>query len=153
MKLLAVAVFSAMLGACSSRAAQAEDATAEIKPLMDKVNAAWMTLDPSKAAPYYAKDAGLAFFDVAPLKYSGWREYQAGSEKVFSDWKSIKLTLDPDFKAYKNGNVAWATYTMTFEIEPKSGDIMKASSRGTDIFEKRGGQWIIVHEHISAPMQ
>ncbi|HWR49868.1 MAG TPA: nuclear transport factor 2 family protein [Bryobacteraceae bacterium] len=152
MKLLAVVVCSAMLGAYGSRAAQLEDATAEIKPLMEKVNAAWMTLDPSKAAPYYAKDAGLAFFDIAPLKYAGWREYQEGSEKVFSDWKSIKLTMGPDFKAYKNGNFAWATYTMAFEIEPKSGDTMKATARGTDVFEKRGGQWIIVHEHVSAPM-
>jgi ketosteroid isomerase-like protein len=152
MKLLAVVVFFALSGGCISQAAQPEDATAEIKLLMEKVNAAWMTLDASKAAPYYAKDADLAFFDVAPLKYKGWQEYGEGSQRTIADWKSVKLTLGPDFKAYKNGNVAWATFTMVFEIEPKSDDTVKATARGTDIFEKRGDRWVIIHEHISVPM-
>jgi ketosteroid isomerase-like protein len=153
MKALEVVILSALLGGYAGLGAQPEDATAEMKPLMEKVNAAWMTLDPAKAAPYYAKDAELAFYDVAPVKYTGWQEYEDGAKRTFADWKSLKLALEPDFKAYRNGNVAWATYTMTFEIETKTGDSLKATARGTDIFEKRGDHWVIVHEHISVPMQ
>ncbi len=120
---------------------------------MEKVCAAWATLDASKPARYYAKDPDLVFFDVAPpLKYKGWQEYEDGFRKTATEWKSLKLSLGPDFKAYKSGNFAWLTYTLDFEIEPKDGAPMKAQARGTDILEKRGNEWLIIHEHVSAPI-
>ena len=134
-------------------AGKTQDATAEFRPRVEKVLAAWATLDPSKAAAYYAKDPDLVFFDIAPLKYTGWKDYEAGFRQTVADWKSLKLTLGPDFKAYSSGNVAWATYTVSFEIEPRSGDTMRGEARGTGIFEKRGDGWLIIHEHVSAPMQ
>ena len=149
-----IAVLAVLLASCGGPAAPAktEDATAELKPLMEKLMADWSTLDPSKVAPYYAKDPGLPFYDVMPLKYSGWQEYEDGVKKVFSEWKSIKITMSPDFKAYKNGNIAWATFTSSFEITPKTGEVMKGEGRNTEVLEKRGNDWVIVHEHGSAPM-
>jgi ketosteroid isomerase-like protein len=127
------------------------DATAEFKPKIEKVAAAWHTLDIAKVAPFYAKDAGLAFFDVEPLKYTGWREYEEGSRKTMADWKSLKLVVNPDLKAYKHGDIAWATYTMGYEVETKTGETTKAETRVTDLFEKRGEDWLMVHEHTSVP--
>ncbi len=132
--------------------AKTVDATAEFKPLIEKLLAGWSSLDMKNVAPFYAKDAGLAFYDVAPLKYSGWAEYEAGFQKISADWKSLKLTLNPDLRAARNGNIAWATYTAAFEIEPKQGAVMKGEARNTDVFERRGNDWIIIHEHVSAPM-
>ena len=154
MKKAFIAVLAAWLASCGGPAAPAktEDATAELKPLMEKMMADWTALDTSKVAQYYAKEPGLAFYDVAPLKYTGWQEYEDGSKKTFSMWKSIKITMNPDFKAYKNGNIAWATFTSAFEITPKMGEAMKGEVRNTEVFEKRGSDWIIVHEHGSAPM-
>jgi ketosteroid isomerase-like protein len=150
-----IAVLAVLLASCGGPAAPAktEDATAELRPLMEKLMADWGTLDPSNVAKYYAKDPGLPFYDVAPLKYSGWQEYESGSKKTFSDWKSIKITMGPDFKASRNGDIAWATFTSLFEITPKTGDVLKAAGRNTEVLEKRGNDWIIVHEHASAPMQ
>jgi ketosteroid isomerase-like protein len=155
MRLLTVGALACLLAGCSTpppAALQTEDATAQFRTLEDNVTAAWAALDVDKAGSFYAKDAGLLFFDMAPLKYSGWQEYAEGSKKVMSEWKSLKLTLGPDFKAWKQGNVAWAAYTLTFEIEPKTGEVMKSEGRCTDVFEKRADQWLIVHEHCSAPM-
>jgi ketosteroid isomerase-like protein len=129
-----------------------EDATAELRPYIDKLMADWATLDPSKAAKHYAKDAGLTFYDVAPLKYNGWQEYEEGSKKTFATWKSIKISVSPDLKAYKNGNIAWATFTSSFEITPQTGEVMKGETRSTEVLEKRGTEWVIVHDHTSAPM-
>jgi ketosteroid isomerase-like protein len=133
-------------------AAKTHDASAELKPLIEKVLAGWATLDVKNVAPFYAKDAGLTFYDIAPLKYAGWAEYEAGFPKAAAEWKSIKLALNPDLQASRNGNIAWASYTVTFEIEPKQGEPMKGVARSTDVFEKRGNDWIIIHEHVSAPM-
>lgn len=154
MKKALVAVLAAWLAGCDKTAAppKTEDATTELKHLMDKVTDGWVTLDPSKVAQYYAKDVGLAYYDIAPLKYTGWDEYESGSRKLFSTWKSIKVTISPDFKGYKNGNAAWATFTSSFEITPKKGPVMRGEGRNTEVFEKRGDQWIIVHEHGSVPM-
>ena len=154
MKKVLIAVLAVWLASCGGPAAppKTEDATVELKHLMEKITAGWVTLDPSKVAQFYAKDAGLAFFDVAPLKYSGWAEYESGSKKTFSTWKSIKVTIGPDFKGYKNGNIAWAAFTASFEITPQKGPAMKGEVRNTDVFEKRGDEWIIVQEHVSVPM-
>ena len=124
-----IAVLAVLLASCGGPAAPAktEDATAELRPLMEKLMADWGTLDPSNVAKYYAKDPGLPFYDVAPLKYSGWQEYESGSKKTFSDWKSIKITMGPDFKASRNGDIAWATFTSLFEITPKTGEVLKGS--------------------------
>ena len=154
MKRVLIAGLAALLAGCGKPAAppKTEDATTELKHLMDKVTAGWVTLDPSKVAQYYAKEAGMAFYDIAPLKYADWSEYERGAKRTFSLWKSIKLTINPDFQGYKNGNIAWATYTSSFEITPDRGPVMKGVARNSNVFEKRGEEWIIVHEHASVPM-
>ncbi len=154
MRQLLVVLASAWLAGCASETGtlKPQDATAFFKPDFEKLSAAWSTLDPSKAAPFYAKDPKLPFFDIAPLKYTGWQEYQEGVAKVAAGLKSIQLTIEPDFQATQLGNVAWASYTLTLVTQTKTGDVMKRQARGTDVLEKRGEQWLIVHEHVSVPM-
>src|SRR5260370_24819459 len=43
-------------------------ADAGIRKTLEKMFAAWSDLDPAQAAPFYAKDPGLGFFDLAPMK-------------------------------------------------------------------------------------
>ena len=139
-------------GSAPTETLKSQDAVSELKPIVEKLLPAWATLDTKNPAPFYAKDVGLTFYDIAPLKYTGWADYEAGFRKIAGAWKSMKLTLNPDLQATRNGNIAWATYTATFEIEPKEGAVMKGEARTTDIFEKRGNDWVIIHEHVSAPM-
>lgn len=129
-----------------------EDVSAEFRPRIEKLLAGWSTLDTKNVAGYYAKDAGLTFFDVAPLKYSGWADYAKGFGQGAAMWKSIKITLG-DLQATRTGNIVWAAYTAPSEIEPKEGALMKAITRNTDVFEKRGDDWMIVHEHVSIPFE
>ena len=153
MKKILVAVAGVWLAGCGGGdALKTVDATAEFKPLIEKLNAAWESMDTGKVAPFFAKDADFAFYDIAPLKYKGWQEYEEGFKKVAADWKRIKLSVRPDLRVSKSGNIAWASYTVGFEIEPKKGDMMKGEGRSTEILEKRGNAWLIVHEHVSVPM-
>jgi hypothetical protein len=39
----------------------------EIRAVLERLYAAWSDLDPAKAAPFYAKDAELTFFDITPI--------------------------------------------------------------------------------------
>lgn len=50
------------------------------KPSVDVLKAycdAWSTGGPDKAAAFYDKSADDVFYDIAPLKYKGWSEYDA----------------------------------------------------------------------------
>ena len=126
---------------------------AEFKVMIDQYYTAWSTLDPEKAAKYYAKDADLIFYDVAPLKYNSWAEYKAGVIKAFTETMSSgKLTPMDDLKVTQRGNIVWTTVTFHLSAKPKAGGAMEVDCRHTAIWEKRGAKWLIVHEHVSAPL-
>jgi ketosteroid isomerase-like protein len=126
---------------------------AEFKSMIDQYYTAWSTLDPDKAAKYYAKDADLVFYDVAPLKYKNWADYRAGVLKAFTETMSSgKLTPNDDLRINQRGNIVWTTLTFHLSARPKAGGAMEVECRHTAIWEKRGGKWLIVHEHVSAPL-
>ncbi|MGA9768139.1 MAG: nuclear transport factor 2 family protein [Blastocatellia bacterium] len=130
-------------------------ADAEFRALIEAYYTAWSTINPDNPAKFYAKDADLIFYDIAPMKYNSWAEYKAGVIKAFFDnITSGKLTpnLD-DLKVTRRGNVAWTTLTFHLSGTLKAGGSMELDARHTAIWEKRGGRWLIVHEHISVPLQ
>lgn len=132
--------------------APAQAAEAEFRVRIERYYAAWNTLNVDSAAPYYAKDAGLVFYDIAPLKYNGWEEYKNGVNSNFFDKvSSAKLVPYHDLKITLRGNVAWTTLTFHFSAAFKTGTVLELDCRHTAIWERRGKQWMIVHEHVSVP--
>jgi ketosteroid isomerase-like protein len=123
----------------------------ELKAQMQTILDAWSTLDISKVAPYYDTESRHAFYDVAPLKYTGWKEYAAGSEKMFAGLNSLKFTLANDVQTQRRGDMAWGTATFQTVLTQKDGKAETVEGRWTAIWEKRGGKWLVVHEHVSAP--
>ena len=148
-RLLAVALPA--LTSMATVAAKSRD-QAEFGALLDKFWTAWSTLDPDKAAPFYAKDAGLVFYDLAPLKFNGWEEYRAGVLKTFADFESLRVTRNDDLQVSRKGKLAWTTHTANVSIKTKGGATMELKARQTAIWERRGKEWLIVHEHISVPL-
>lgn len=118
---------------------------------LEKVIAAWTTMNPANAAPFYAKDPGLAFYDIAPRKYTGWAEYEKGTTAMFKDVKSLSMKIGGDAQVRTAGNVAWGTATVDGMMVNKDGSSMKIDARWTTVWEKRGNDWLIVHEHFSMP--
>jgi ketosteroid isomerase-like protein len=127
-------------------------ASYDFKSLMQRIWAAWETLDPSKAAPFYSKGADRVFFDIAPLKYTGWPDYAQGVTKVLADYTAAKFALGQDAQAHRRGNFAWGTATWHGELTKKNGGTDTMDGRWTVLWEKRGGDWLIVHEHVSVPL-
>jgi ketosteroid isomerase-like protein len=150
----AAMILTLVLSASAQMKAPASSALeAEFKAMIGQYYVAWSTLDPEKAAKYYAKDADLIFYDVAPLKYNGWSEYKAGVMKAFTETMSSgKLTPNDDLRINRRGNIVWTTLTFHLSARPKAGGAMEVECRHTAIWEKRGGKWLIVHEHVSAPL-
>jgi len=126
----------------------------DFNDLIKRYYAAWSTLNPDNASFLYAKDADLVFFDIAPLKYSGgWKEYSDNFKKnVAPGFASLTLTPNNDVKITRRGNVALTTLTFHLSAKQKDGTAMEFDGRHTIVWEKRGRQWLIIHEHVSKPL-
>ena len=144
-RLLVVLLVSLLLAAPAS-------AQTDFRALMRKTLDAWETKDPANAAPFYAKEPGRVFYDVAPLKYTGWDAYATGVQEVIAGFDAIKFTLNDDVQAQQAGRTAWATATFRLDGAMKNGAKFSEQGRWTVVWERRGKDWLIIHEHVSFPM-
>jgi len=113
----------------------------------------WNTLNLDKAGVYYAKDPDLVFYDIMPLKYTGWEAYKAGVKKLLEGFTSFRLIPQNDLKISRRGKVVWTTIGCHFSGVLKDGTKSELEARHTAIWEKRGkGDWLIVHEHVSVAL-
>lgn len=122
------------------------------KAYMQKIWDGWSTLDTANVAQYYASGPHT-FFDIAPLKYNSWDEYQAGVKSVVAGYKSAKFTVNDDAAIHPEGDWAWGTATVAEEMTTKAGKVEMGNFRWTVIWQNQDGKWLIVHEHVSAPLQ
>ena len=127
-----------------------EKAAAVNAALLQREWDAWCTLDPRNAAKYYDTASGDVFFDITPLQYHGWPEYETGVKAVLAGFKSVKAKLD-EIKIHPAGNAYWTTAIVHMDYVTKDGKSAKEDWRWTSVWENRGGEWKIVHEHVSAP--
>src|ERR1700736_4687425 len=152
--LCAAFVLGVMLVAfIAARAEQQGSNDPTFRKLTDDYCAAWSTGSTDNAGKFYAQDADLVFYDVTPFSYHGWKEYIPGVHKALLDNAAeVKLTAGKDLKVTRRGNVAWTLVPMHFYEKTKDGKVMEAELRYTGIWEKRGSNWLLVHEHLSVPM-
>ena len=150
---VAVALAGAMLTFVGARAQQKASDDATFRRLTDGYCAAWSSGSADTPAKFYAKDNGLVFYDLAPFAYHSWKEYHDGVQKEFLDTaESIKLTAGKDLKVTRRGIVAWTTVPMHLTEKTKDGKTSELDLRYTGIWEKRGANWVLVHEHLSTPL-
>ena len=126
--------------------------TGVTKDYLQKIWTGWAALDPANQAQYYAKGPHT-FFDIAPLKYGSWDEYQSGVKGVLAGYKSAKFTVNDDAEIHPHGDLVWATATVKNELTTKAGKVEMGNFRWTAVWENEDGKWLIVHEHVSAPLQ
>jgi ketosteroid isomerase-like protein len=148
-----IALFGGLLTFAGARAQQRATDDATFRKLIDGYCAAWSTGDPNNAAKYYAKEDGLVFYDLAPFSYNGWREYDSGVRKnLFDQMQTGSLIAGKELKVTRRGNIAWTTVPMYFSAKMKDGKTIDTPVRYTGIWEKKGKSWLLVHEHLSAPL-
>jgi ketosteroid isomerase-like protein len=150
---VALAIAGGLLTFVGARAQQKATDDATFRKLIDNYCAAWSTGNADSPARFYAQEDGLVFYDIAPFAYHGWKEYHDGVKKEFFDnMASGTLTAGNDLKVRRHGTVAWTTVSMHFSEKTKDGKTTETEIRYTGIWEHRPAGWVIVHEHLSAPL-
>jgi len=122
------------------------------KAYLQKIWDGWSTLDPANVAKFYAPGPHT-FYDIAPLKYSSWEEYAKGVQSLAAEYKSAKFAVNDDVDIHPHADVVWATATIKEEMTTKAGKVEMGNFRWTAIFENVDGEWRIVHDHTSQPIQ
>lgn len=148
-----LAFFGGLLTFAGARAQQKATDDATFRKLIDGYCMAWSSKDPANAAKYYDTTDSLVFYDVAPFSYGSWKEYDVGVRKNFLDnADSVSLIAGKDLKVTRHGNIAWTTVPMHLTAKMKDGKNFDMPIRYTGIWEKKGKTWLLVHEHLSAPL-
>jgi len=150
--LVCFALIAVASDAATKKSGEKKSVPAPDKAYLQKIWDGWSTLDPANVAQFYASGPHV-FFDIAPLKYSSWDEYQKTVVQVLADFKSAKFTVNDDAELHAAGNYVWGDATVKQEVTHENGKIDMGNFRWTMIFEKQGGKWLIVHEHVSLPAQ
>jgi ketosteroid isomerase-like protein len=149
--LLSVALGCALT--LSGLAIHARSATVEVdRAYLQSIWDGWAGLDATKQARFYAPGPRV-YFDEAPLKYDSWDQYRTGVSKLLTEIKSAKFTVNDDAEIHRSENLIWATATVAQDVVLKDGKQDATTLRWTVVFDKFDGKWLIVHEHVSRPME
>ncbi len=120
--------------------------------LMQRMWDAWGTLDPERVAPFYAKDPDLVFYDIAPLRYLGWSAYAAGVKGFLATFNAFVPKVREGAMIRVEGNQAIGTAIVHFDLTYQDETKESFDARWTVVWERRGDAWLVIHEHVSAPM-
>ncbi len=145
---LAVSISLTLAGA----GAQSNDETA-IRALTQRFNAAIKAKDVNKIMSVYVPNESLFVFDVVPPRqYVGAKAYRKDFEEFFALFPGpVKYTIS-DLSITAVGTLGYAHRIDNLTLTDKEGKRVKFAFRVTDVYRKINGKWLIIHEHVSVPV-
>jgi ketosteroid isomerase-like protein len=130
-----------MTNISDSRQRDREILTSIVKEMAESMTGAQST-------KHWAEDA--LWFDIPAFASRGIQPALKMFDRVFSGFKSCNIDiLEEDVTI--NGDMGIVCTIQRVNIVLKSGDTKQALVRQTDCFERRGGEWLLIHEHASFP--
>ena len=129
------------------------DARADIKALEDRFAAAVKAKDLDAIMQVYVPDQSLVVFDVVPP-----RQY-VGAAAYRKDWQEF-LAMFPGPITFEvselavgvDHDMAYSHSIQRVAGADKQGKTLDLTARVTDVYKKVKGRWLIVHEHVSVPV-
>jgi uncharacterized protein (TIGR02246 family) len=132
--------------------ATAEDEKA-IRELNSRFETAVKARDLDKLMSCYISDDSLVVFDaVPPRQYVGAKAVRKDYEDFLSVFPGTIDSKISDAKITVDTNLAYSHFVDTWTATDKDGKQVQLVFRVTDVYRKTDGKWLIVHEHISFPV-
>ena len=148
MKLSSSALILAVFIFAGFASAQSKDEK-QVREVLTQNTTAFAQNDMPTLDKIWANDDAVTVFENGYANY-GWADYRnnhLGPE--MKEMTNIKYSSS-DMKVKMSGKTAWATFKYTISAD-SAGRHFDSNGLGTAILEKRGGRWLIVHWHSSAP--
>ena len=107
-------------------------------------------------APWYRQDAHFWAFDFLPPAegFTDWPAYAEGISRTLHGLREFRIEPLPETFHYdRRGEVAW----MSMAFRPSGTTVAGKAfgglvARTSLVLERDGDRWLIVHEHVSAPL-
>ena len=132
--------------------AQSHDEKA-IRALNQRFSAAVKAKDINKIMSVYVPDERLFVFDaVPPRQYVGAKAYRKDFEEFFAAFPGPAESEVTDLSITVAGTLGFSHGIDTWTLTDKDGKRVKLVFRVTDVYRKIKGKWLIVHEHLSFPV-
>jgi uncharacterized protein (TIGR02246 family) len=129
------------------------DARADIKALEDRFIAAVTAKDLDAIMKVYVPDQTLFVFDVEPPRqYVGAAAYRKDWQ-AFLDSFNGAITFElTDLDIATDDNLAYSHSIQRVAGTDKQGKKLDLTVRVTDVYKKINGNWLVIHEHVSVPV-
>jgi uncharacterized protein (TIGR02246 family) len=102
---------------------------------------------------YYAPDENLVVFDVVPPRqYVGAAAFRKDWEETLANYPSGVHMEVTDWKVETDGDFAYGYGFVRLTGPSKDGKPQDSTVRVTDVYKKINGEWLVVHEHVSFPV-
>jgi len=137
---------------CPASAGMAQDVNAAkdvIRKQIAKYATALDLADIDLASQVWRTSADISFIHPAGHAH-GWNEVKEIYHFFSSSFSERKLTVR-DVSVHINGDSAWAEFYWHFVAKTKDGSVIQTDGRETQIYEKTGNSWLLVHVHYSGP--
>ncbi len=126
---------------------------AAIRNLEARFAAALAVKDVDAIMQAYAPGDDLVVFDlVPPRQYVGWNAYRDDWKATLAGFKGPINVQITDLKIETSGPLAYGRSIQHINGTGADGQPSDLVVRVTDIYRKVGGRWLIVHEHVSVPV-
>jgi uncharacterized protein (TIGR02246 family) len=127
---------------------------AEIRALEQRFSTAVKAKDIDKILQTYVPDESLFVFDVVPPReYVGAKAYRKDWEDFFAAFPGPIDTFEiSDLSIITDGNLGVSHSVQRAVLTDKDGKKVDITFRLTDVYRKINGKWLIVHEHVSVPV-
>ena len=134
--------------------AQAAEAdVAKIKALEARFGQAFAAKDLDGIMKIYVPDDSLFVFDVIPPRqYVGYKAYRKDWQDFLATFQGpVQFTME-DLAVTADGSVGYGHSIQHVMGKGTDGKPVDFTVRVTDVYRKVKGQWLIVQEHVSVPV-
>jgi uncharacterized protein (TIGR02246 family) len=129
------------------------DARAEIKALEERFAAAVMAKDLDAIMKVYVPDQTLFVFDVVPPRqYVGAAAYRKDWQEFLDGFNGPITAELTDLDITADDNLAFSHSIQRVAGTDKKGNKVDLTVRVTDVYKKINGNWLVIHEHVSVPV-
>ena len=125
----------------------------EIRALLNDALSAFKAKDLDKMMSFYDHSASLVVYDVVPpVQYTGWDAYKKDFAEFFALFDGPISDEVSDMAIVAEGNLGYSRMVEHVTGKQKNGQPMDMLVRVTDVYRKNKGKWLIIHEHVSVPV-
>jgi ketosteroid isomerase-like protein len=151
--LIVVSVISVPKLSAAAASATASDDKASIEALETRFRDALVAKDLNAVMEVYAPGTRLFVFDVSPPRqHAGWQDYKKDWQALLAAFPGPVTFSISDLDITVIGPVAYSHSIQAAQFTGKDGSKMDLVVRVTDVYRKLKGNWLIVQEHVSVPV-